>query len=503
MTSSPARIPTSSAAPDPAASDPRPWRIDLFRLAPPLKWLAERRWFQFAVVFPNLLLFYVFLLAGVFGTPVGNRNVIIVFVWILWWFVLISLLVPFASRIWCTVCPFPFFGEWIQRRALVGVRSLDPKKEKKSGVGTVIGRNRYFGGNRKWPKALSNIWLQNIGFLALCTFSALFLTRPIVSVIVLGSLFLIATALHAVYRQRTFCSYVCPVSGFLSLFSMTSMLEVRARDAGVCTTCIDKTCLAGNDKGWGCPWLLYPSKLERNNYCGLCMECVKSCTHENMTVNLRPFCSDTKLKGYDEAWKAFIMLALAITYSVLYQGPWGRFKDWANVTETRNWAGFGVYAAALWTFALVALPGVFAGAVRLGRAAAARIAPGPAVASFKEVFLAFVYPLVPLGLIAWVAFSLPLILVNGSYIPMVVSDPLGWGWNLLGTGTLDWTPIVPHWAPYLQVPLLLTGLYFAVRTGREHATRLFGDSRAAVAAFAPVAAVLTSCVVFLMWLYVD
>ena len=98
------------------------------------------------------------------------------------------------------------------------------------------------------------------------------------------------------------------------------------RETDVCDKCTDKGCLAGNDKGWGCPWLVYPSKLDRNNYCGLCMECVKTCPHDNMTVNLRPFCSDTKLKGYDEAWKAFIMLALAIAYSVIYQGPWGVFK---------------------------------------------------------------------------------------------------------------------------------------------------------------------------------
>src|SRR5512142_658047 len=353
----PTHVPSVACTPLPAG--PRGSRIDLFRLFPRVAWIARQRWFQFAVVLPNLVLFALFLGAGIFGTPVGNRNVIIVFVWILWWFLLISLLVPFASRIWCTVCPFPFFGEWFQRRALVRTRSFDPRTVAKDAPGVPIGKNRYFGSNRKWPKALTNIWIQNIGFLTLCTFSALFLTRPIVSVIVLGSLFLIATVLHVIYRQRTFCSYVCPVSGFLSLFSMASTLEVRPRDTNVCTTCKEKACLAGSEKGWGCPWLLYPSKLERNNYCGLCMECVKTCTHDNMTVKLRPFCSDTVLKGYDEAWKAFIMLALAATYSVLYQGPWGFFKDWANIAETHNWGGFGIYAAALWTSSLVLIPAMF------------------------------------------------------------------------------------------------------------------------------------------------
>ncbi len=496
--------PTPSAACKSAPAVAKGFRVDALRLFPPLERLLRQRWFQFAVVFPNLLLFSFFLLAGIFGTPVGNRNIIIVFVWILWWFLLISLLVPFASRLWCTACPFPFFGEWIQRRALIRARSFDPREKKKGEPGMAIGRNRYFGKNLRWPKALTNIWIQNIGFLALCTFSALFLTRPIVTVVVLGSLFLIATGLHLVYRQRTFCSYVCPVSGFLSLFSMASTLEVRPRDTAVCATCKEKACLAGSEKGWGCPWLLYPSKLERNNYCGLCMECVKTCTHDNMTVKLRPFCSDTTLKGYDEAWKAFIMLALAAAYSVLYQGPWGSFKDWANIAEKGNWRGFATYAGVLWSSSLLLIPGIYILAVQLGRALARRSAgkdslPAP---TFKEVFLAFAYPLVPLGLLAWVTFSLPLLLVNGSYILMVLSDPFGWGWNLFGTAKIPWTPLVPQWGPYLQVPLLLIGLYYALKTGRAHAQRLFGDCSSALKGFSPVATVLTACIVFFLWLYV-
>ena len=482
-------------------ADPEPereaWRLDLFQLSPALKWIAQRRWFQFAVVLPNLLIFLLFLTAGVFGSPVGNRNIIIIFVWILWWFLLISVMVPFASRIWCMVCPFPFFGEWIQRRALIGVRFVDPKKRKKSTHGSAVGRNRYFGLNGRWPKALSNIWIQNLFFLALCTFSALFLTRPIVSVVVLGSLFVGATAFHVIYRQRAFCSYVCPVSGFLSLYSMTSMVEVRSRDAEVCAKCTDKGCLAGGENGWGCPWFMYPSKMARNNYCGLCMECVKACPHDNMTVNARPFCSDRKLKGYDEVWKAFIMLSLAATYSVIYLGPWAVLKDWANAPQSGKWAGFFTYAVVLWTSALVLIPAIYSGAVRLGQLLAGR-----RDIPFKDALLALAYPVVPLGLLVWVAFSFPLILVNGSYILMTLSDPFGWGWNLFGTAEIGWTPVVPHWAPYIQVVLLLVGFYWALKTGYEHAEQLFGKGWVAAKGLAPVSVLLGICVISFLVLYV-
>ena len=101
----------------------RPWRFDVFARWPVLKRLVRMRSFQFLVILPNLLMFYLFLIAAVFGTPVGNRNIIIVFVWILWWFLLIAVLVPLGSRVWCTMCPLPFFGDWVQRRALIQVHS--------------------------------------------------------------------------------------------------------------------------------------------------------------------------------------------------------------------------------------------------------------------------------------------------------------------------------------------------------------------------------------------
>lgn len=506
-TSTPSAPGPASAAP-PAHAAPKPWRLDLLRAIPPLKWLVKRRWFQFAVVLPNLLLFLLFLTTGVFGTPVGSRNIIIGLVWIFWWFLLISAMVPLASRVWCTMCPFPFFGEWMQRRALVRARGVDPKKAKE-GPGVVIGRNRYFGLNWRWPKALSNLWIQNIGFLFLCTFSAMFLTRPIVSVIVLGGLIVLATILHLVYRQRSFCNYVCPVSGFLSLYSMTSVVEIRSKEADTCAKCKDKGCLAGSDKGWGCPWFMYPSKMERNNYCGLCMECIKTCPYDNMTLNLRPFCEDTKIKGLDEAWKAFIMVTLALVYSVLYLGPWGFLKDWANISEKGDWVGFIAYVGGLWFSALALFPAIYFLPVWAGwrwsrqkPSAIVILGQTPAGPTLKEAFLRFVYPLVPFGMMAWVSFSLPLILVNGSYIPMVLSDPFGWGWDLFGTAHLAWTPVVPHWTPYVQVFLLLQGLYFALKQGYRHSLALFAIRSRALKAFAPVAVLLTLIEIAFLVLYV-
>jgi hypothetical protein len=466
-------------------------KVDLFEKFKILKWLAKLRSFQFLAILPNLVLFYIFILAGIFGSPIGNANMIIVFVWILWWFLLISVMVPFVGRLWCLMCPLPAFGDWLQRLALIGVR---PGK-------TVGLNNKLFGLNKRWPKALSNIWLQNIGFLTLATVSILLVTRPIVSSIVLGLMFLLGTVMALIWRGRAFCLYLCPVSGFLGLYSMTSMMELRSKDKEICRkVCKTKSCRAGSERGWACPWLVYMGNLDRNNFCGLCMECVKSCPHDNITLYWRPFCSDKVIKGYDEAWKAFIMLVLAMAYTVTLLGPWGFLKDWANISEKGNFVGFIIYSATLWFSCLLGFPAIYYIAVKLGHWWAKMKKQNGAV-SLKDMFIRYSYTLVPLGLLAWVAFSLPLIMVNGSYILSVLSDPLGRGWNLFGTAHIPWTPVYPEYATYIQVALLLVGLYYGIKKGLEIARELWVDEEAAFRSMVPLTVLLVAVTIAFMKLF--
>lgn len=400
---------------------------------------------------------------------------------------MITFMMPFFSRIWCIVCPFPFFGEWFQRGALIKIRP-----GKTGGL-----RNKMFGLNKRWPKALSNIWFQNISFLFICTFSALLLTRPIVSVLVLGGLFVLATVLAFFYRQRAFCMYVCPVSGFQGLYAMTSMIELRAVDPAVCRKqCKTKNCLTGGEKGWACPWYQYVGKMERNNYCGLCMECVKSCPNDNISVFARPFCGDVQIKGYDESWKAFIMLALAMVYSVTLLGPWGTIKEWANIGEVRNWKGFGTCAGIIWFTALIAIPAVWVVASWLGK-----LLSRTDTVSTKDIFIKYSYMLVPLGLLAWIAFSFPLIMINGSYIISIISDPLGWGWDLFGTAHVPWTPILPEHTIYVQIPLLLLGLFFALKRGYDISLTLYQDKSQAARSLIPAGLVCTAVILAFLKLF--
>jgi polyferredoxin len=456
-------------------------RLDLIEALPFLGWLLRRRWFQFFFTLPGLAFFLLFIIAGFWGSPIGNRNIIITFVWILWWFLLITVLLPLGSRIWCLACPFPFFGEWIQRRRLISVRE---------------DARTMWQGFRKWPSRFSNIWAQNLLFLGLCTMSAVLVTRPVTTAAVLLALVLAATALAAVYRHRSFCNFLCPVSGFLSLYAMSAAVEVRPRDPAACRSCRTQACAAGSARGWGCPWALNPGRLARNNYCGMCMECIKTCPNGNMTLNLRPFCSDTHIKSADEAWKAMIMVSVALVYSITLLGTWGTVKAWANISEVGDWGGFLIYSGIIWVVSLAVLPGIWASACGLGRWLA-----GSGRVSAKTLFLRYAYLLVPLGLTAWAAFSFPLFMVNWSYIRATVSDPLGWGWNLLGTAEFSWQPLFPESMVYIQIPLLLIGLIFSLKRGYTIAFSLWRDRREAALSLVPPAAVCTVIVMTFVALF--
>ncbi len=212
--------------------------------------------------------------------------------------------------------------------------------------------------------------------------------------------------------------------------------------------------------------MVYPGNLERNTYCGLCTECLKACPKDNVALNLRPFGTDllvAKGRSLDEAYKALIMLACALLYSGVLLGPWGWVKDWANMATLPQWAA---YAAGFLAINLLVVPGLF----WLTTAVARRV--GQIQVPVKRLFIDYAYSLVPMGLIGWIAFSFSFVFVNGSYAVSVLSDPFGWGWDLLGTRSVPWTPLLPGLVAALQVALLLVGLVFssiiAYRIARQH-----------------------------------
>jgi ferredoxin len=416
-------------------------RIELTRI-PFIKNALKSRYPQLAV-FIVMLIGYIFaILAGLIGTPVGSHNFSIVFVWIAWWAILILVAVPFFGRGWCAVCPIPLPGEWLQRGAVLSPPDKRPKWL-----------------NLRVPKMFRNIWLQNISFLLLALFSSVLLTTPNITGIVLAAMLFAAIGLSTVFERRAFCRYLCPVGGFIGLYSQTAPIELRIKDKQVCVTCEGKPCYNGSVQGYGCPWDVFPGGLTKNTYCGLCMECIRTCPHDNIAINLRPFSADLAKPSarMDEAFKAFIMLGSAIIYAGVLLGPWGVFKDSAYYVGSGSWF---IYAIVFLAIIFVILPGIF----RL------IIIPSPSGrGAGVRAFVSLSTALIPLGLMFWVAFSLSFVLANASYILAVLADPLGFGWDLFGTANAAWQPILTSILAPAQTLALVGGLIWSACTAQKTA----------------------------------
>jgi len=150
------------------------------------------------------------------------------------------------------------------------------------------------------------------------------------------------------------------------------------------------------------------------------------------------------------------MMVVALAFSVTMLGPWGFIKAAANITENRQLVPYLTYLAAIWGSALLVFPGLFALSVK----GACRLSGQPV--SFRDMLLQMAYLFIPVGIFSWIAFSLPAIMVNYSYILAVLSDPLGLGWNLFGTADFPYKPFIPEWIPLIQGIVLLAGLYLGL-----------------------------------------
>jgi hypothetical protein len=293
-----------------------------------------------------------------------------------------------------------------------------------------------------------------------------------------------AIGLSTVFERRSFCRYLCPVGGFIGIYAQTAPLELRIKEKQVCAACTGKPCYNGSPAGYGCPWNVFPGGLTKNTYCGLCMECIRTCPHDNIAVNMRPFSADLAkpTTRMDEACKAFIMMGAAIIYAGVLLGPWGMLKDAAYQVGTSAWFAYALLFLATIFFIL---PGLFT----LGLLFTKSSVP------LKHRFTSLSTALIPLGLMFWVAFSLSFVLTNASYILAALSDPLGLGWNLFGTANFPWQPMLTTMLAPAQTLALVGGLLWSARTAKKAAREVKTSG-------IPVIVFCFTLTAFMLWLLV-
>jgi polyferredoxin len=415
--------------------------------------LITSRYTQATLTIITMVMIYIVILTSVFGTKVSGRNIGVLLMWAIWLFALVAVITPFFGRFWCTICPLPFFGDLIQRKSF-----FNPIKGK-----TKIYNNKFSGLFLKWPEWLKNDWLRLFVFLILATFSTTLVATPFVSGVTVIMLMVVPTLMSEIWELRAFCRYMCPVSVFVGPFSRMSTLSLRNKSQEVCDQCKPHYCEKGNTSGWACPYGLNVGKIKENSDCGLCLECLRSCSYNNVSLYARPFASEKGSRNLSEGWMTMASFTISIIYCILYLGPWPVVRDYVNIMDKHNWGLFGIYSLIMWTFVLVIVPGIiyflsYAG-IRLSKNSR----------SVKQVFLENAGFLLPFALMNWIAFVIPMLFVNVTFIKQSLSDPFGWGWDFFGTANTPWHQFIPQYIPWLQALAVLSGLYLSLRNIRRSA----------------------------------
>ena len=451
------------------------WRLNLFRFQS-FKKLVKRPYFPLLAQSLSILTFILIITAGLFGSQ--RTNIAPVLTWTWWWVLLIFFILGFGT-VFCTICP------WEGISSFVTSLSLSSRVKK-------------LGFECKWPKLLRNVYPALLFFVILTWFELGFeVTRSPSMTAIMAIVFVAIAVLCAlIFEKRGFCRYVCLVGRIQGLYALFSPLELRPQSVDVCRSCSSKACYKGTETETGCPTILFPGNLQENTYCTLCTECVRSCPHDNISINIRPPATDLLHKlhfKWDEAILAIVLLALTSFHGITMTPVWGRINDILRVD-------LGMGPKPIFTLLMLIMT-VFPVFLFWGTAWMAKQLTHDAGIPICKIFRAFAYSVIPIALFYHLAHNGMHFFMEAQNIIPLLSDPFGWGWNLFGTAGKDYNPLLSLttiW--WIQVILIIIGHVYGVIIADRVAKVLFKEQRFVIRSLVPLIVTMILYSSFSVWL---
>ncbi|HEY5752479.1 MAG TPA: cytochrome c oxidase assembly protein [Chthoniobacterales bacterium] len=422
-----------------------------------------------------LLLAVAVVLDGFFGPPVASMNLAGVLTWTYWRGLSVLALLTLGN-FFCSVCPFILARDT--------VRKFAP-----------------FGQKWQWPKALRNKW-SAISLLAvfLWAYEVFDLwNRPLWTAILIVAYFAAAIGVDVLFRGASFCKYVCPIGQYHFAFAGSSSAEIAISDAAVCASCRTHDCLRGNDRDRGCETHLFQPKKSGNMDCTFCLDCVRACPADNVTlktvVPVRDLTSDRfrpSVGQYSKRLDLAVLFGLFVAGAFLNAfGMTAPVVAWSRqVAATLGWSesavialllpiGIGLFAFASWLVSMVSWK-------------LTRVPP-------RSQLLAFAVALTPIGAGMWAAHFL-FHLATGAFTIFPVVQRVFGDLGFKFAGSPDWTKIgfSGDWIIALELLLLDAGLLGSLYVAWRIASRVFPLSRR-LAGFAPWAALVLLLFVLAVW----
>lgn len=361
--------------------------FDLLRV-PGLGRLLRWRWGRLVFQLPLLALALLVIYDGLTGPQLAPQNMATVSVWI-HYRGLVMLALLFAGNLFCMGCPFTL------------PRTL---------------AHRLAGRGRRWPKALRNKWLAIGVFVAyLWLYEALDLwASPALTAWLVIGYFVAAFVLEALFAESPFCKYVCPLGTFNFTASAISPLQITARSADVCRTCVGKECVNGSAQVAGCGTELFVPQIRSNLDCTVCLDCARACPHDNVAlaarkplaelagVSIRSYPPPAWPRRWDVAFLALVFAFAGLTNAFGMTPP--VYALAATLSVWLGTANEALLLALIFGLLMVLLPALLGlGAAwfsrRLGAGQGRRWNRG----SLRDVFARYAPTVVPLAFAIWFA----------------------------------------------------------------------------------------------------
>ena len=396
MTVSAGETRSASRAARAIASEPR--GFDLLRV-PGVGRLLRWRHARLALQLPMLAIAGVMIVHALLGPQLAPKNLGVLLTWV-HFRGLVVLVILLAGNVFCMACPFMLPRE-LARRLRMPTWS--------------------------WPRRLRNKWPAIVLFVAVLFVYELFdlWGEPWWTGMLIVGYFGAALVVDVLFRNASFCKYVCPVGQFNFLSSTMSPLEVTVRDHAVCADCTTRDCIRGRHAGApdhaspaadgialpviqrGCELHLFLPRKKGNLDCTFCLDCIHACPHENIGITARPPGSQLAEHGPRSGLGRlenrfdFTALALVFTFGALLNAFAMTSPVYALEHWVAGWTGLTVewpILGALFVVALVLEPALLLTAAALWTRAAAHLTE-PLLAVVNR----FARSLVPIGFGIWLA----------------------------------------------------------------------------------------------------
>lgn len=429
-------------------------------------------------------IFLLTIYAGLFGTPLPERNLATMLTWTIWWSGLVGAIF-FVGSAWCAICPWNSLSTWLVRRRLWR------RGSEMASLGLRV------------PKVLRSVWPALLLFVGLSWLELGFgiTVSPYATALLALLMVVLATVSLAVFERKAFCRYFCPVGRTIGFYSELSPVALRPIDPDVCARCKTLECYHGTADVEPCPTHLVMGRTKQNTYCISCDACSRSCPHQNVAWRLRSIGEkiiQAAHPRWDEAWFILGLLALTSFHGTTMLPAWER---WMSALARV----IGDSGQLLWSFSIsmgVSLLIPVALFALLAWLTQQTIAAKP---EYRRVFSALALSTLPLAFAYHLSHNLSHLVRESRGMGQVILNPLGTNTQPLTcaqVGARHMLSMIQQDTIFaLQAGLLLFGFWMAVRILRHRITRILPEGQAAAGwQILPVLMFIVAITLYNLWL---